>query len=223
MKDERSGSEIVLDVAACADRPGYSLSGYRAAPPRGGGRGVLVVGEQGTISALARDTADRLARAGFVALAPDVPPSGVAPSDVGLEASVSVLAAGVSALLDDHAVEGSRLGALGFARGGVLALGLAAAQRRVGAAIDFYGLPDDGEAEALRGLEVPSLLLFGAADGRADADALKALASRIPNARLHVEPDAGEGYMDARVPDRHSAVAAASGWDRALAFLAATL
>jgi len=57
---------------------GERLSGYLAHPAGGNGRGVLVLHEAWGLVDPMRDVCDRLARPGFVALAPDLFRGGVA-------------------------------------------------------------------------------------------------------------------------------------------------
>ncbi|MGH0032601.1 MAG: dienelactone hydrolase family protein, partial [Myxococcota bacterium] len=111
----RAGSDIDLDAGASASK----LPAYHAVPAAGRGRGVLVLGETGALDDFARDVCDRLARAGFAALAPDAGGAG---------AGRAAIEAGVRALLDDDATDGPRLGGLGFAQGGVRLLAAAAAR-----------------------------------------------------------------------------------------------
>ena len=63
----RSGSDIEFSCDA------GSASAYRALPPSGRGRGVLVIDEAPAPAEFARGVCDRLARAGWTALAPELP------------------------------------------------------------------------------------------------------------------------------------------------------
>jgi len=206
----RVGSEIELE------RSGGRAAGtaYRVAPPSGRGRAVLVTGDAEALSDFERAACERLARAGYLALVPDLE---------RVPDAHATLATAVLCLLDDDASDGARVGVVGFGRGGTRALHLAAEHERVGAAVDFYGMPSEKELEALEALEKPALLAFGAEDARVVDGRAAALGARLPGARLHVEPGAGDGYMDDRWPDRYAASAAAAGWEAAIAFLGATL
>jgi len=201
----RIGRDIELALDA-----GGKASGYHAAPASGRGRGVLVLDEDGALSDFARSACQRLARAGFAALAPDV---------ADLAAAAAPIDSGVQYLLDDAATDGGGVGVLGFGLGGVLALEAGARHRRVRCAVDFYGLPE-GDAPYL---QVPALLIFGEQDARIALGEARELESGLASARLRLEPDAGEGFMNDARPDRHAAAAAAAGWDAAIAFLGAAL
>ena len=104
-----AGSDVELAVderGSAGDDAGLGAdkaAAYHALPPTGRGRGVLVVDETGALTDFARDACDRLARAGFAALAPDL-------SDAANAGPL--LAAGVQYLLDDAATDGSGVGAV---------------------------------------------------------------------------------------------------------------
>ncbi|MDH3520178.1 MAG: dienelactone hydrolase family protein [Myxococcales bacterium] len=218
----RSGSDLELSCGA------QRVGGYRAIPGAGRGKGLLVLVAAPDGRDFARDVCDRLARAGFVALAPELAPeqAGAADHAHGLDA---IFEAGVAELFNCDATEGARVGAIGFGVGGVLALRAAARQRRIGAVIDFYGADDLAPLEGVKltSVEAPILFLFGAADAAIDSGAVRALERRLveAGARVHLRelPQAGGGFMNEARADAFDAVAAAHAWDAALAFLGATL
>lgn len=214
---------------------GEQLSGYLAHPAGGTGRGVLVLHEAWGLVDPIRDVCDRLARSGFVALAPDLFRGGVAETLEAAGRRVASLDADrvgldldacVAALLDHHAVEGGRVGVVGFCMGGHLALVCASRTGRVAAAVDFYGV-DTGVPLELSGLEAAVLAIFGGNDEYVPADAIACLREQLDTAGCRagvlVEPDAGHAFMNEARPDRYDAAAAARGWNRMLAFLRAEL
>jgi carboxymethylenebutenolidase len=207
----RSGRDIELSLEAggAAAKP----AAYHALPAARHGRAVLVLGESDALDDFARDACDRLARAGFVALAPDL--AGTAGAD-------ALLAACVRFLLDHAASDGARVGAVGFGRGGARALELLTREARVGCAIDFYGTPEPGAKPGGRA-GAPALVIFGADDARVRDGSARELVGRLPGARLRIEAGAGDGFMNEARADRHAAAAAASAWDAAIAFLGASL
>lgn len=201
----RAGTDVELVREGAGAR---KAAAYHAVPPRGRGKGVLVVDGSGALTDFARDACDRLARAGFAALAPDL--AGAADAD-------DRLAAGVRQLLDDDATDGPRVGAIGFGEGAPLALGEGARNRRIGCVVCCYGLPEAiGEAS---GPEVPVLLVFGEEDARVGDGAAGELERSLASARLCVEPGAGDGFMDEGRADRYHAAAAAAAWDAVCSFL----
>ena len=147
----RAGSDIEF---ASGDQ---TARGYRAVPAAGHGPGVMVVHEGFGLVDQVRDVGDRLAREGFVALAPDLY-HGQTGSTVeeaarlmsGLEASrvERDLDAAVAALLNDAAVDGGRVGAIGFCMGGHIALRAAMVPANlvreiIGVGLDFDMSPLD--------------------------------------------------------------------------------
>ena len=134
------------------DRDALRAAGRLVLPDTGRGAGVLVLCEVGT-DALARESCARLARHGFVALAPWLPE---APGDDPSDAERVVVDAAAHGLLCEHATEGARLGALGFGRGGLLALDAAARGSRVGVVVSLEpayhdpARPDHYDAVAAR-------------------------------------------------------------------------
>ena len=139
----RAGSELEIPVEDGA------LPAYLALPAAGQGPGVLVLNEALGLVVHVRDVCERLARAGFVALAPDLCRGRSAESAqqagelmAGLEAEPVIrdLAGATQALINEHAVDGARIGAVGFCMGGHLALLAATASPLVAAVVDFYGV-----------------------------------------------------------------------------------
>lgn len=227
--DERAGTSF--DIPA----DGARLPGYLALPARGRGPGVLVLHEAWGLVDDIRDVCDRLARADLVALAPDLYRGGVAETEqaalervraLDAEAIGRDLDAAVSALLNHHAVDGGRVGVLGFCMGGQLSLVTAARNPRVAAAVDFYGAPLGVPLDVER-IEAAVLGIFAENDEYVSAESVETLRTELAaagkRATLLVEPGVGHAFMNAARPDRYAAAAAERSWDRLLAFLRAEL
>jgi carboxymethylenebutenolidase len=225
----RDGSELEIPVEDGA------LAAYLARPAAGHGPGVLVLHEAFGLVEHVRDVCDRLARAGFVALAPDLFRGRSADSAeratelaAGLEAQrvMRDLAGAAKALINENAVDGARIGAVGFCMGGHLALMAAAGSPWVAAVVNFYGahagLPLD-----LSKLEAAVLAVFAENDEFVSSEAVEALrtglAAAEKQATILIQPGVGHAFMNDSRPDCHDAAAAAEGWDRMLAFLRAKL
>ncbi len=224
-----SGSDLELPVE------NGSLSGYVAVPAAGRGSGVLVLHEAWGLVDQIRDVCDRLARAGFVALAPDLYHGQVGEdlsqarrlaSDLTADRVGADLDAALEALLNHDSVDGPRVGVVGFCMGGHLALLAATRSARVAAVVDFYGmlphLPLD-----FAGMDAAVLAIFAENDEHIGAEAVedlrRALRAAGKRATFHLQPGVGHAYMNDARPDFHDAAAAAEGWDRMLAFLRAEL
>jgi len=177
----------------------------------------------------------RLARAGFVALAPDLFHGPVAEDQAAADqlskelerdCADADLESAVAELFNQHATQGSKVGALGFGLGGSLALFLSSRHRRIGAVVDLYGAQPELLPELER-VAAPVLAIFAGEDEPVTESTVGAFESGLQSAgaSASVEVRAGvrSGYMnDARL-DVFAAVAAAETWDALLAFFRSEL
>ena len=131
---------------------GHNATGYLVKPPSGSGPGVLVIQEWWGLDDDLKKMADKLAAAGFVALAPDLYHGKVAghtemdkaaelmntmpPDRAGRDMS------GAIDYLASHSAGAKGVGVVGFCMGGMLSF-LIAANRgdKVKAVVPFYGFP----------------------------------------------------------------------------------
>ena len=134
---------------------GHQAQGYLAVPEAGSGAGVMVIQEWWGLAPQIKRTCDRLAEAGFVALAPDLYHGELAEHHemdkagelmnklvAEMDHAATDMSGAVTALLDHDAVTSSSVGVVGFCMGGMLTLVIAAKEgQRVGAAAPFYGAP----------------------------------------------------------------------------------
>ena len=206
---------------------------YGSRPSRG--RGILVLHEDWGLTDSIRDRCDRLARAGFVALAPDLFDGQHATDPVRaqqLEKELDLalitgpLDAALEELLRQDATQGPKLGVLGFGFGGQLALQTANRERRIGAVASFYAAHWGAPLDFTRS-EASVLAVFaGDKDTHAESETtyLKdAVAAAGIRAHIEARTDAQRGYMNDAWPDAYHAIAAAEGWDALLAFFRAEL
>jgi carboxymethylenebutenolidase len=139
---------------------GGTASGYLARPQAGSGPGVIVVQEWWGLDSGIKEMADRLAAAGFVALAPDLYHGELAQHDemdkaaelmnsLPMDRAARDMGGAVDHLAAHDAVTGDGIGVVGFCMGGMLAWVLAANRGdKVKAAVPFYGYPaGDGEPD----------------------------------------------------------------------------
>jgi carboxymethylenebutenolidase len=132
------------------DSNGGQAHGYLALPESGSGPGVIVIQEWWGLTDHIVDITDRLAREGFVALAPDLfggrtahdsGEAGTLMSELPADQAARDLAGAVDFLLANPAVTSAKVGAVGFCMGGGFVLQLAAQQGdRIAAAVPFYGV-----------------------------------------------------------------------------------
>lgn len=227
---DRGGSQIGVRTGE-----GPATSAYVAAPPSGRGPAVVVVHDEWGMSDFARDVCDRLARAGFVALAPDWLDGAAAhepeqaaqlAKSLDAERAGAVLDGAVVEALSQDAAVGRTVGVLGFGAGGALGWSLAARAERVGAVASCDADPGAVGVD-FAALRAPLFAVFAADDPRVDGQALERLGRALRDAgvrhSVRSREGAARGFMNDSRPDVHDAVAEFETWDALLAFFRAEL
>jgi carboxymethylenebutenolidase len=132
---------------------GHNASGYLVKPPSGKGPGVLVIQEWWGLDDDLKKTADKLAAAGFVALAPDLYHGKVAGhtemdkaahlmNTLPPDRAARDMSGAVDFLASHPAVSSKSIGVVGFCMGGMLSFIIAAHRGdKVKALVPFYGFP----------------------------------------------------------------------------------
>jgi carboxymethylenebutenolidase len=207
----------------------YQVRPAAATGPVGG---VVVVHENRGLNPYIEDVARRVAKAGFMALAPDGLTSvGGYPGndEAGRELQSSVDPA---KLMNDFlaAVEWmmaredvTRVGITGFCYGGGVANAAAVAFPDLAAAVPFYGRQAD--AADVPKIKAALMLHYAELDERVNAgwpayeEALKAAGSRY---EAHIYPGTNHGFHNDSTP-RYDEAAAKLAWDRTIAFFTAHL
>jgi len=212
-----------------------SENGALAIPVAGRGPGVVVIPEGWGRVAHVRDVCDRLAREGFVALAPDLY-RGESPSDavqagrlmmdLDIPRAEEDLSGAVATLLNHEAVEGAKLGCIGFGMGGQLALQAASRSRRIAAAVDCYGI-HPGVVLDCSEIEAAVLGIFAENDEFVPASAVDRLAAELQAAgvQTHFRTYSGveHGFLNDSRPDVYAAAEAREAWNDILSFLRAEI
>jgi carboxymethylenebutenolidase len=144
---------------------GETASGYLALPAGRRGPGVIVVQEWWGLDSGTKEMADRLAAAGFVALAPDLyhgelaghtemDKAGELMTAMPAERAARDMSAAVDYLADHDATSNDGIGVMGFCMGGLLTFVLAALRPdRIVAAVPFYGFPQGDDQPNYRDIE----------------------------------------------------------------------
>lgn len=210
---------------------GRSADGYLAVPKDGSGSGVLVIQEYWGLVDHIKDVCDRLAREGFVALAPDLYNGKVtkSPDEAGkLFMALNIAKAGAAlrgaalALLARPETTGTKVAAMGFCMGGQLAL-FAACQypEQIGAAVDFYGVHPNVKIDPAR-LGVPIQAHFAKRDNSVKEVEARTLVEKIRAAGGTIEAhfyDADHAFFNDTRPTVYDKSSAGTAWDRTLTFL----
>ncbi len=211
---------------------GDEAHGYLALPPNGSGPGVIVIQEWWGLTSHIGAIADRLAREGFVALAPDLY-GGPTTHDAGeamqlmqqlpVDRAARDLAGAVDHLLSRPETTGSAVGAIGFCMGGAFVLTMAAQQgSRIGAAVALY--PGSGDFPDLSGITAPVQMHFGDRDEFLPLEAAEGIVAKLTEQASQPPEvhhyDAGHAFLnDENLIGTYDPEAAALAWERAVAFL----
>lgn len=219
---------------------GAEASGYLATPASGAGPGVLVLQEWWGLVPQLEGVCDRLAAAGFTALAPDLYHGEIAEhtemdkagrlmESLPPDRAARDMSGAIDHLLGSEAVTGDRVGVIGFCMGGLLTLMITALEGdRVAAAVPFYGAPlGDGEPD-WSGLTAKVEGHFAENDDFFPPDAVKDLESRLramgKDVTLTVHPGTGHAFANEENPlGTRDDEAAATAWSAAVAFLEANV
>ena len=210
---------------------GRTAQGYLATPSDRKGPGVLVIQEYWGLVDHIKDVADRFAREGFVALAPDLfhGEATRSPDQAGkMLMALNIAEAGkdmrgaADALLTNDAVEPKKVAAVGFCMGGQLAL-FAAQEHpdKVAAAVDFYGVHPNVKIDPAK-LSVPVLAHFAKRDEYVKEEDARSLVQRLESAGKEVEAyfyDAGHAFFNDQRPEAYDRASAEQAWERTLRFL----
>jgi len=204
--------------------------GYLALPPSGSGPGVIVIQEWWGLTDHIADVTDRLAREGFVALAPDLYGGNVAHESkealrmmqaLPVPKGVELLSGAVDYLLARPEVTSETVGSVGFCMGGGFVLYQAAADPRVSAAVPFYGVIL-GELPDFSGLKAEVLGHYGELDANIPVESLDPLREAI-KAQSGITPDlrvypANHAFFNDDRPV-YDAESAARAWESTVPFL----
>jgi carboxymethylenebutenolidase len=195
--------------------------------------GVIVIHENRGLNDHIKDVARRLAKAGFVALAPDLVSrmggtasmaadqvgsalGGAAPDDL-----VKDLSAGVDFLLQQDGVKPDKAGVVGFCFGGAYTLRLAAANPKIAAAVPYYGVTPDPSSQ-MANTNAAILGQYGGDDARVNGT-IPALEEVMKGAGKTYEKYIYEGAGHAFNNDtgaRYNEAAAVQAWQRTLDWFA---
>ena len=208
---------------------GRTGSGYLSTPLEGSGPGVIVIQEWWGLVDHIKDVADRIAKEGFVALAPDMyhGKTTTSPDDAGklmmalrIDEVERDLRGAISYLLGLGETPGDRVGTLGSCMGGQLSLYAACANPKVGACIIYYGVHPNVQPDLER-LRAPVLGFFAENDGFVTPDVARRLESDLKAAGKEVEFHIYKGAEHAFFNDTRPAydkAHATETWEKVLAF-----
>lgn len=196
-------------------RPGDTTQTYPA---------IIVLQEWWGLVPHIKDVAERFAKAGFIALAPDLYHGQTASEpdearklvmELDRERVMTELEAAARYLQQLDGVGSTKVGIVGWCLGGAIAFGMATRSESIGATVGFYGRPP-GEEEVAQ-IQAPVLGLFGELDQGIPPEAAHAFEEAltkhgIPH-EIHVYPDAHHAFFNETRPIYHPEHAT-NAWQR---------
>lgn len=213
---------------------GAAISGYLTRPKGDDRRpAVVVVHEWRGINDHIRDVARRLAKAGYVALAPDLLsrrggtasfPRPEAASEALLkidnETLLGDLTGGVNFLKAQNFVRANKIGVVGFCWGGGKALLLTTRSKDLAAAVIYYG-DSPRNLDDVKNITAPVLGQYGGADDRITSGVPKleeAMKKYGKSFEYKVYAGAKHAFNTDTNPDRYHPEAAKEAWGKTLEF-----
>jgi len=207
---------------------GDLVPGYLAKPDGDGPfPGVVVIQEWWGLNDHIKDVAERFAREGFAALAPDLYRGAVAaePDDARKLAmeldrpkAIKDIQGAVNYLIAQRFIAPKKAGVVGFCMGGGLAATMSHLGMDVGAAVVFYGnVRDLANDEVAREVSAPLMGNFGEADAGIPVDLVRAVEQKLKQhgktCDFKIFPDAPHAFFnDEREAYREAA--AKDAWNR---------
>lgn len=160
------------------------VSAYLARPKAAGSYpGIVVIHENRGLTDHIRDVARRLAKAGFIAVAPDLVSRGGGTDTVGPdkvpgwlgnakeEDLVKDMNGAVDFLEKQPGLLAGKLGVMGFCYGGGQTIQLAAANSKIKAAVPYYGPVPSAPLKPIEGTNAAIFAVYGALDNRVNGTA----------------------------------------------------
>jgi carboxymethylenebutenolidase len=220
---------------------GHSMRVYVGAPDGGPHPVILVAQHAGGVDEPIQDAVHRLARAGYVAAAPELfhrqpegpierlKRAGMVNDDelvADMQATLALVEKTVGAI--------GPVGMTGFCMGGRVAYLLACVEPRIAATVVFYGgnirkAMGEGPSpfERSAGIRGPMLGLFAGEDTNPSPDDVAALSAELTRLgkwhEFHTYKGAGHAFQNFNQGDRYRPRAARASWEEMLAFFDAHL
>jgi carboxymethylenebutenolidase len=228
---EFTDPDIVAEYVTYPSPKGHGqVRAYLVRPAKAAGKlpAVVVVHENRGLNPYIEDVARRVAKAGFIALAPDGLTSvgGYPGNDdkgrdlqqtVDPEKLMNDFFAAIEWMMKHEAGTG-KVGITGFCYGGGVANAAAVAYPELAAAVPFYGR--QARTEDVPRIKAPLLIHYGELDTRINEGAAayeQALKAAGKTYQAYVYPGANHGFHNDSTP-RYDEAAAKLAWDRTLAW-----
>lgn len=205
----------------------HTCQGYFAAPSRSG-PAVVVIQEWWGLVAHIEDLVERFARAGFVAIAPDLfhgkttkspDEAGKLLMELDAERALQEIMGAGTYLLGRPECSSKTYGVVGFCMGGALAKYTATKDKNVGAAVSFYGGFRNVDYDWAN-LGAPILLIAGEDDRGVPAAGERALGEKLRamgrQATVQTYANADHAFFNDTRPEVFNKEAATDAWERTI-------
>ncbi len=207
---------------------GGTAKGYLAEAKDAKAPGVVVIQEWWGLQGQIKAVCDRLAEAGFTALAPDLYGGKVIPYHDSAAANATMnsldfkrsTAEEVRGAVKYLAARGGKVGLTGFCMGGAVTVIGAVHIPELSAAVDFYGIPPDAAAKP-EDIRVPFQGHFASQDDWCTPEVVSGFEKRLKAAGKTFELYRYPGhhaFMNSERKEVHDPGAAKQAWDRMVAF-----
>jgi carboxymethylenebutenolidase len=190
---------------------GSTASGYLVKPASGSGPGVLVIQEWWGLDSGIKEMAERLGKAGLVALAPDLyhgqlaghtemDKAGKLMQSLPPDRAARDMSGAIDFLAGHPAVTSKSVGVVGFCMGGMLSFIIAANRPdKVKAVVPFYGFPQGPSQPDYSKIDATISGHMAENDSHFPADGARALEARLrgmgKKVTLKVHPGTGHAFM----------------------------
>jgi len=212
---------------------GRPAPGYLAEAKDPKAPGVVVIQEWWGLQGQIKSVCDRLAAAGFTALAPDLYDGKVVPYHDSAAANAAMAALDFKALTAEAVrgavvylkARGGKAGITGFCMGGAVTVIAAVHVPELDAAVTFYGLPPESVAAA-KDVRVPLQGHFAKEDDWCSPAVVDEFEKKLKAAGRKYEfyrYDGHHAFMNSDRKEVYSETAAKLAWDRCVKFLQAEL
>lgn len=212
---------------------GGTCEGYLAIPEGGSGPGVIVIQEWWGLVGHITEVADRFAKAGFVALAPDFY-HGVAASEpdearrllmgLAMDVAAADISGAANYLTSLPSNSSDHIGTVGFCMGGSLALWSATLAPQVAATVAFYpAIPWERMAPKWQKYQGKNAIIHcSESDGTSKAPGIQLAKTSIEGAGGEIElfdyPGTDHAFFNNERPEVFDAASADLAWERTIKF-----
>ncbi|MDB4936419.1 MAG: hypothetical protein JWP87_3391 [Labilithrix sp.] len=190
---------------------------------------VVLIQEWWGVNAHVKSLAERLAKEGFLVLAPDLYHGKIAKDAEEAGALMTALdtaqamkeIAGAVAYLKEHPRGNGKVGVIGFCMGGALSFAAACHVEGLSAVVPFYGTPPADKVDYAK-VTAPILAHFGKNDDWATvakAEEIKAKLDALGKPMQLEVYDAGHAFVNDTRPEAYDEKSAKLAWQRSVEFL----